>query len=253
MLGLGGLGGAIARGLAAAGSDIELAVCDRHPEKRAGFVRAFADASEAVAGADAVVLAVKPKHIAGLAHAIEPNVGADALLISCAAGIAAQAIGRPGRAVARVMPSIGAAVGASVTAAFYGEHCVPERDRPRLLLVFGRLGEVREVPDENWLHAAAALTASAPAWLLLCVEALVDGGVEAGLPRADALAFARGALAAGAARLVDGVEPVSLRGAVTSPGGTTAAGIAALESRGVRAGFLDAVRAAVARSRALGS
>jgi pyrroline-5-carboxylate reductase len=86
---------------------------------------------------------------------------------------------------------------------------------------------------------------------LLALEALVDAGVEQGLPRADALAFARGALLAAAARVGDGVEPAAVRATVTSPAGTTAAGLAVLERAGVRAGFLDAVRAATERSKEL--
>ncbi len=247
ILGVGGLGSAMAAGLARQG--IALALADRHPDKLEPFsatAEIYADPAAAAAAADVVVLAVKPKATAALARSL--TLGPDAVLVSCAAGIPTASL--PG-AAARAMPSIGAAVGASTTAVFLSERCVPARDLPRILEVFGALGPVREVFDEKHLHAATAVAASAPAWLLVAVEALVDGGVEAGLPRADALAFARGALEAAAARLEEGAEPQALRALVTSPAGTTAAGHAALERAGVRAAFQEAVRAAVARSQEL--
>lgn len=249
ILGVGGLGSALAHGLV--GKVERLALSDRHPEKLHPFTGAATlidDPVEAARGADVVVLAVKPKHTSDLARAVAPVLGPDALVVSCAAGVPVGAL--PG-AAARAMPSIGASRGASTTAVFLGPRCVAERDRPRLHEVFAAVGTVREVPDEGWLHAVTAVAASGPAFLLMAVEALVDGGVEAGLPRADALAFAAGALRAAAARLDEGVEPAGLRALVTSPAGTTAAGLAALEKAAVRAAFLDAVRAAVARSREL--
>jgi pyrroline-5-carboxylate reductase len=250
ILGVGGLGSALAHGLV--GKVEALALSDRHPEKLTPFSGAAlltADPLEAARGADVVVLAVKPKATAELAAAISAAVAPGALLVSCAAGIPVSSL--PG-AAARAMPSIGASRGASTTAVFLGPRCVPERDRPRVVEVFAAVGKVREVPDEAWLHAVTAVAASGPAFLLVAVEALVDAGVEAGLPRTDALAFAAGAIQAAAARLDDGVEPANLRALVTSPAGTTAAGLAALEKGAVRAAFLDAVRAAVARSKELG-
>jgi pyrroline-5-carboxylate reductase len=246
ILGLGGLGSALAHGLV--GKTAALALADRHPEKRAAFTGAASlheDPVEAARGADVVVLAVKPKATPALAAALSPVLGPDTLLVSCAAGVPVASL--PG-AAARAMPSIGASRGASTTAVFLGPRSVPERDRPRLFEVFAAVGEVREVPDEAWLHPITAIAASGPAFLLVAVEALVDAGIEAGLPRAEALAYGAGALTAAAARLEDGVEPAALRAQITSPAGTTVAGLAVLERGAVRAAFLDAVRAATARS-----
>jgi pyrroline-5-carboxylate reductase len=246
IVGVGGLGSALARGLVGH----ELVLCDRHPEKLAPFssARIAAGPAEAAAGTDVVVLCVKPKFTAAVASQL--HAAPSTLVVSCAAGVPVSALAGT---AARAMPSIGAAKSASTTGVFLGPSCDAARDRPRLLSVFGALGPVREVMDEEKLHAVAAVTASGPAWMLLAVEALVDAGVESGLTRDDALAFARGALVAAAARLDEGVEPTSLRAHVTSPGGTTAAGLAALERGAVRAAFADAVRAAVARSQALAS
>jgi pyrroline-5-carboxylate reductase len=260
IIGVGGLGGAIAAGLVqgqrsgAAHDVVDLSLCARRDETLAPFVgraRTFADARAAVEGADVVVLAVKPTGTPALLAEIAPSLGAGAIVVSCAAGVPlARLAGHA--AVARAMPNIGALKAASTTAICLGPGCVPDRDRPRLHRVFEAVGVVREVTDEAALHAITAVGASAPAFLLVAVEALVDAGVEAGLPRADALAWARGALVAAAARLDDGVEPQAIRALVTSPAGTTAAGVAQLEEHAARAAFQAAVRAAVARSRALG-
>lgn len=250
IVGVGGLGAALARGVL--GRVEHLALADRNAHKLAAFAPAaatFADPEAAARGADVVVLAVKPKDTARVAAQVAPVLAPEGLLVSCAAGVGVARL--PGPA-ARAMPSIGASHGASTTAVFLGPECNPARDRPRLREIFAPLGPVREVPDESWLHAVTAVAASGPAFLLVAVEALVDAGVESGLPRTDALAFAAGALQAAAARLEDGIEPSALRAQVTSPAGTTAAGLAALERGAVRAAFLDAARAAVARSRDLG-
>jgi pyrroline-5-carboxylate reductase len=249
ILGCGGLGGAIARGLARA-STAELALCDRHPEKLAGLNgTVHTSTGRAVHGADVVVLTVKPKGIRALVQEIAPELAPGALVVSCAAGVPVSAIAVPGRGAARAMPNIGASVGASTTAVLLGPGCERDRDWPRLDALFAAIGTLREVHDENLLHVVTGVAASAPAWLLLVVEAIVDGAVEMGLSRTEALAYAKGALHAASARL-DG-EPALVRAQVTSPGGTTAAGLARLEAGRVRAAFQDAVRAATARSRDL--
>ena len=149
------------------------------------------------------------------------------------------------------MPNIGALRGVSTTAVCLGPTDDTARDSARLQRVFGVVGTVKVVIDEQQLHAITAVAASGPAWLLLAVEALVDGAVEHGIPRADALVWARGALVAAAARLDDGVEPLQVRAQVTSPGGTTAAGLAVLEAAGLRSAIQRAVGAAIDRSRAV--
>lgn len=251
IIGCGGLGGALARGLLSRVGAVELTLVDHHPEKLAPFAgQALVLAEGGVAGADVVLACVKPKATRALAAAIEAALGADALLVSCAAGIQVAGLRAQGPS-ARAMPSIGAARGASTTAVFLGPACARPRDLARLAAVFGAVGVVREVPDESFMHLATAIAASGPAFLLLAVEALRDEGVAFGLPAEDALAFAAGALRAAAARLEEGVEPAALRAQVTSPNGTTAAGLGRLDAAGVREAFADAVRAAVARSREL--
>jgi len=265
IIGLGGLGGAIANGVLAAGGDvgdvggIDLVVCGR----RQGSVDAFAgrarlelDARAAARGADVVLLAVKPKGTVDLLRHIADVVEPGAVVVSCAAvvtlGRLVADLGVVRFGVARAMPNIGAQRRVSTTGYVLGASCDPARDHPRLEAVFGAIGVVRELHDEGLLHAVTAVAASGPAFLLLAVEALVDAGVEQGLSRADAVVCARGALIAAAARLDGDLEPLMVRAQVTSPGGTTAAGLAALEDAGVRGAFQQAVRAAVDRSKALG-
>ncbi len=254
ILGCGGLGAALARGLLGQ-TDFDVALCDRHAEKVAPFVgtraRAAADARSAVQGADVVVLAVKPKAVPALLAEIDGALNDEALVVSCAAGVPLkrlEALLSQG-AVARAMPNIGASVCAGTTAVVLGRGADPARDRARLDRLFAAVGTVKVVVDEAQLHAITAVAASGPAWVFLVVEALVEGGVEAGLPRHDAEAYAAGALRAAAALLDSGKATAGeLRAQVTSPGGTTVAGLAALERAAVRAAFMDAVRAAVARS-----
>ncbi|MDP2344675.1 MAG: pyrroline-5-carboxylate reductase [Deltaproteobacteria bacterium] len=257
IIGVGGLGSALAAGLVDAGADISLTLCARKPlglEAFAGRARLLFDTREAVADADVVVLAVKPKGTPELLAHLSPALPKDAVVVSCAAGVTlARLVGHP--VVARAMPNIGAQQRASTTALCFGSGCLMARDRPRLTQVFAAVGAVREIADEGLLHVVTAVGASGPAFVLLACEALADAAVEQGLSRNEALAWARAAVVAAAARLGndgDGIEPQAVRAQVTSPAGTTAAGLAALESHTVRAAFCEAVRAATQRSREMG-
>ena len=114
------------------------------------------------------------------------------------------------------------------------------------------MGEIFRVKEEL-LDAVTGLSGSGPAYVYLAIEALADGGVLMGLPRELALRLAAGTVAGAAAMVLERREhPAVLRDAVTSPGGTTAAGLEALEEHGVRAAFIGAVRAATERARELG-
>ena len=256
IIGVGGLGSALAAGLLESGPGITLTLCARKPgslEAFAGKARLLYEPREAVRDADVVVLAVKPKGTPELLAHLAPGLTKDAVVVSCAAGVTlSRLVGHA--AVARAMPNIGAQQRASTTALCFGLGCLLARDRPRLTQVFAAVGAVREIVDEGQLHVVTAVGASGPAFVLLACEALADAAVEQGLPRAEALAWARAAVVAAAARLGndgDNIEPQAVRALVTSPAGTTAAGLAALEDRAVRAAFFDAVRAAVQRSREL--
>jgi pyrroline-5-carboxylate reductase len=149
------------------------------------------------------------------------------------------------------MPNTPALIGAGAAAISPGSRA-DEDDMAWAEEILGAVGVVVRVPEKA-LDAVTGLSGSGPAYVFLVVEAMVEGGVLAGLPRDIAETLAFQTLLGSSRLLVEGEsEPAALRAAVTSPGGTTAAGLRALERHGVRAAFLDAIAAATERSRELG-
>ena len=149
------------------------------------------------------------------------------------------------------MPNTPALVGAGATAFVAGSAAGTE-DRAVATALFGAVGKVWEAPNEGLLDAVTGLSGSGPAYVFLILEALSDAGVRQGLPR-DAAAMLATQTVYGAAKLAleSGQHPGALKDQVTSPGGTTIAGLERLESAGVRAALYDAVAAATKRSREL--
>jgi pyrroline-5-carboxylate reductase len=194
---------------------------------------------------------VKPYDVAA---ATTQAVGAGATrILSIAAGVsigAIEAAAGPGVAVVRSMPNTPALVGEGASAIAGGSAAGPA-DLDWAEQILGAVGSVVRVPEAQ-LDAVTGLAGSGPAYLFLIAEALIDAGVLAGLSRANAEALVSQLFVGSAALLADRGDPAALRAMVTSPGGTTAAGLRALESAGVRAAMLDAVMAATARSRELG-
>jgi pyrroline-5-carboxylate reductase len=154
--------------------------------------------------------------------------------------------------VVRAMPNTPALVGAGAAAIAPGR-AASDDDLAWAEGILGSVGTVVRL-DEHLLDAVTGLSGSGPAYVFLVVEAMIDAGVLAGLPRPISEALAKQTVL-GAAKLVaeSGQTPEALRAAVTSPGGTTAAGLRELERSGVRAAFLDAVVAATDRARELGA
>ena len=163
---------------------------------------------------------------------------------------AIEAAAGPGVAVVRSLPNTPALVGEGASAIAGGSAAGPA-DLDWAEQILGAVGSVVRVPEAQ-LDAVTGLAGSGPAYLFLIAEALIDAGVLAGLSRANAEALVSQLFVGSAALLADRGDPAALRAMVTSPGGTTAAGLRALESAGVRAAMLDAVMAATARSRELG-
>lgn len=259
VLGGGRMGAALVSGLLAAGHDADsIAVAEvdaerRHDlESRFAGVRVVPSPAWAVADADVVVVAVKPADVTGALDASAEALPQDALVVTLAAGvpIATVEAAAPGRPVVRAMPNTAALVGEGAAAIAAG-HAATEEHLARAEQILDAVGTVVRLPEHH-LDAVTALSGSGPAYVFLVAEALVEAGVLAGLPRDVADALVRQTLIGSAALLAEGEAPEALRAAVTSPGGTTAAALRVLESRGVRAAFLDAVLAAADRSRALG-
>lgn len=217
-------------------------------------VRGFDSNVEAVGWADVVVLAVKPQVLPAVLAEIAPALRPEALILSIAAGFSsariASALGGHARIV-RAMPNTPALVGAGATAIAAGP-AVSESDVQVALTLLRGTGLVLRV-DEKQLDGVTGLSGSGPGFAFVAIEALSDAGVREGLPRDVATQLAAQTLL-GAAKMVleTGEHPGRLKDMVTSPGGTTIAGVAALEAHGLRAALLSAVQAATQRSRELG-
>jgi len=206
------------------------------------------------AEADALVLAVKPADaLAALREVREELTGK--LVISIVAGLSIaqlQEAAGPTVRIARVMPNTPALVGEGAAGFALSSHAT-EADAALVTKIFSSVGRVVKV-KEPLLDAVTGLSGSGPAYIYLVIEALADGGVLMGLPRDLALQLAAQTVA-GAAKMVleTGQHPGVLKDQVTSPGGTTIAGLEQLEAAGLRSALIGAVRAATERSQELGA
>lgn len=242
------------RDLASSGA---VAVADPVEARRAALaplgVRVTAVNAEAAAGADLVVLAVKPDLVSGVLAALSSSLTPAQLVLSIAPGVSLrklEALAPAGAPVVRVMPNTPAQVGAGAAAFCRGTH-VTDSHAAGVTELLGAAGYCVEVP-EALMDAVTGLSGSGPAFVCVVIEALADGGVKAGLPRPVALALAAQTVM-GTGRLIreSGEHPAVWKDRVATPGGTTIAGLAALEAGGLRSALIDAVGAAAGRSREL--
>lgn len=254
VVGGGNMGAALVGGLLAAewaASDI--AVVEVSAERRSALESMFTGVhiTDTVPPCHAAVIAVKPPDAPGAAAAASAAGASRVLSIAAGVSIAAleQACG-DGVAVVRSIPNTPALLGRGA-AAMSGGKATTVDDLEWAESVLRAVGTVVRVP-EHLLDAATGLIGSGPAYLFLVAEALIDAGVLAGLTRPVADDLVRQLFVGSAAMLSELGDPVALRAMVTSPGGTTAAGLRALEAHSVRAAFTEAVWAATERSKALG-
>lgn len=259
VIGGGNMGAALVGGLLAAGSTdpATVAICEALGPRREQLAAMFPEIAVTadLPACRAAVLAVKPGDIA-TAAATAVSAGASRLL-SIAAGVTTAAIehaaARPSGAepvaVIRAMPNTPALVGQGASAIAGGSAAMDD-DLAWAERILGAVGLVVRVREDQ-LDAVTALSGSGPAYLFLVAESLVDAGIRAGLPPELASALTTQLLVGSAALLAERGDPAALRVMVTSPGGTTAAGLRVLDQRDVRAAFSDAVQAAAARSREL--
>ncbi|MBF2026149.1 MAG: pyrroline-5-carboxylate reductase [Oscillatoriales cyanobacterium C42_A2020_001] len=209
-----------------------------------------------VAIADILLLAIKPQVFDAVTQEIQPlleKTDAPGLVLSILAGtpLAKLEAAFPNRAIVRAMPNTPATVGAGITAIAPGAHTHPHH-LEQAQQIFAAVGEVVQVP-ESLMDAVTGLSGSGPGYIALVVEALTDGGVAVGLPRAIAAKLAVQTVKGSAQLLQEkNLHPAVLKDQVTSPGGTTIAGIAHLEQAGLRSALIEAVRVACARSQELG-
>jgi pyrroline-5-carboxylate reductase len=261
LIGGGKMGSALLGGLLEGGWDPdELAVAEVDAERRRELEREFPKVrivpspAWAVADADVVIMAVKPGDIDASLQAAESSLRSSTLVLSIAAGVTLATLEAlvPGRPVVRAMPNTPALVGLGASAIAAGRHA----DAQHLELASRLLGAVGIVVivAEAALDAVTGLSGSGPAYIFLVAEAMIEAGVLVGLARDVSERLVVQTLLGSATLLAQSNDgPESLRAAVTSPGGTTAAGLRELESARLRAAILDAVSAATRRSKELGA
>jgi pyrroline-5-carboxylate reductase len=249
------IGGMLTKGYSAA----DLAVVEVSPEARVKLVAQFGVSALEAPGAemarmDAIVIAVKPQQMRAAAVALGPHLG-KALVITIAAGIRladlSRWLGGYSRCV-RAMPNTPALVHAGVTG-LYADASVPAGDRLLAERLLGAVGRTLWFDRETDLDAVVAVSGSGPAYVFYAIEAVETAARELGISpdkaRALALATFDGATKLAIAR---GEDPATLRANVTSRGGTTERAIAVLDAAGVKAKFVEAIKAAAQRSREMG-
>ncbi|MGZ5724622.1 MAG: pyrroline-5-carboxylate reductase [Caldimonas sp.] len=258
-IGGGNMAQALVGGLVKAGRPgASIVVIEPNETSRRKLVGRYGATARSVAGpamevAEIVVWAVKPQAFEAAAKPCEGHV-AGALHISVMAGVRSEAIvaATGSERVVRAMPNTPALIGQGI-AGLYARPAVTEEDRADATALLGPTGEIVWLGQEQQLDAVTALSGSGPAYVFLILEALLDAGRQMGLPAPVARRLAEQTLAGSAALAAASPEaPAELRRHVTSPGGTTEAAIAVLETRGVRDAFVAAVLAARAKSEALG-
>jgi pyrroline-5-carboxylate reductase len=225
-----------------------------HMRARYG-IRVSEDNREAAQCGDILVLSIEPQDVDDVLDEIRPSLREDALVVSVAAGYPIARVSahvKPGMRIVRAMPNTPSTIRAGVTALAFGSN-VSDAQRAIAQSLFEAVGKV-VVVDEALMDAVTGLSGSGPAYIYVLIEALADGGVRMGLTRPVAeLLAAQTVLGSARMLLESGESPGRLKDRITSPAGTTIAGIEQLEERQFRATLMSAVESATNRSRELGS
>jgi pyrroline-5-carboxylate reductase len=262
LVGAGRMATALARGFVDAKLISPAAVIASDPTEaaRAAFggevrgAKVVGENGAVVSHADVVILAVKPQQMQSVLAEIRGTIRGDALVVSIAAGVTLNSLAAglpPGQRIVRVMPNTPCLIGRGASGYSLGAHATPADGR-LVAQLLSAVGVAHEVPEEQ-LDAVTGLSGSGPAFVYTMIEQLAAGGVEMGLPAKLAADLAARTVA-GAAEMVlaTGETPAVLRDRVTSPGGTTLAGLTALANNGFETAVVEAVRAATRRSAELG-
>jgi len=277
IIGGGNIGEALLAGLLQSGRQVkDLVVAEAYPARAALLAEKYSvrvtDVADAAENAAYVIVAVKPDAVEGVVEVLaEAAAGADSssveqVVVSVAAGVPTafyEAKLPAGAPVVRAMPNTPMLVGAGITALSRGRFA-NDAQLAEVSQIFSAVGAVLTVPEKQ-MDAVTAVSGSGPAYFFLMVEAVVDAGVAAGLPRPVATELAAQTMAGAAAMLLDRMtesgpgsvvgpldtSAAELRASVTSPGGTTAAGLRELERGGLRSAVASAVEAAKTRSEQL--
>jgi pyrroline-5-carboxylate reductase len=260
-VGAGNMAGALIKGMLHSGTvkPEQIVASDVREERLAELakehgIRTTKDNAELASKCDVVVLAVKPQVIDKVMTPIAAAIRHDALVVSIAAGVPIESIEArlpSGVRVVRTMPNTAAMALAGATAIAPGTHA-SDADIAIARRLFEAVGRV-VVLDESLLDAVTGLSGSGPAYVMLMIEALADGGVKVGLHRETALLLAAQTVFGSAKLLLEtGEHPGRLKDMVTSPGGTAIAGLHTLEAGGLRTTLIDAVENATRRAAELG-
>ncbi|WP_141015286.1 pyrroline-5-carboxylate reductase [Nocardioides sambongensis] len=258
LIGAGVMGEAILSGLVRSGRPAaDLLVGEKRAERAAELEERYGvevvSNRDAAEWADTVALVIKPQDMVAVLDEIAPALRPGQLLVSLAAGITTELIEShvpAGVAVVRVMPNTPALLGQGMAAISPGSDC-DEAQLAEVEAMMSAVGEVVRVPEKQQ-DAVTAISGSGPAYVFLVAEAMIEAGVQLGLPRPTARELAVQTLLGSTSMLKEsGEHPTVLREQVTSPGGTTAAALRELEVQGLRAAFHAALEAARDRSREL--
>ena len=260
ILGVGMMGESLLAGLLKAGWDPQdIRVAETRAERRAQITDQYGvaagTADEVVAGADTVVVVVKPYAVADLLDEVSRVIDPSCLVVSLAAGLSTATLEAhlpAGQPLVRVMPNTAVQVGEGMAAICAGSSAT-DQHLAQAQQILAAVGKV-QIVSESDMDAVTALSGSGPAYVMMVAEAMIDAGVLLGLPRPAATELVTQTLYGSAKMLRDtGQHPAVLRENVTSPGGTTAAALRVFEDHALKAAFIDAIEACYDRSRELGN
>ena len=262
IIGTGNMGEALVSGIISSGSSLpEKIICTdirlnklKSVKKKYG-VMTLTDNIKAVKSSEIIIYAVKPQIIYSVLKETAPFLDISKLIISIAAGVPLSAIEtclKKELRLIRVMPNVAAFVKESASVISSGANATKE-DHDLCSAIFNSMGKSIFIKEDALMDAITGLSGSGPAYIFIIVDALADAGVKMGLSREDALFLSTQTVLGAAKLLMETKEhPGRLKDMVTSPGGTTIAGIHALETGGLRATLISAVEAATRRSKELG-
>ena len=257
-IGAGNMGGALAKAACRTVGPEKVAVTCRTEESTRRVAEKLGcdsrTTSEIIENSKYVFLGVKPQMLQELTEEIQGQVAkTDCILVSMLAGITIERLNEifPGKKFFRIMPNTPCSVGSGMIFVC-GNQKTDDKDMQDFFALMAKAGLVDELP-ENLIDAASAVAGCGPAFAYMFIQALADGGVECGLPRAKAAKYAAQMVLGSAEMVLASAEhPEKLKDDVCSPGGTTICGVHALERKGFRAACMDAVTAAYDKTKKLG-
>ena len=257
-IGTGSMGGAIMRAVCKKFNPEEIFVSNKTASKGEAFAKEcgchfVADNKECIKNAKYIFIAVKPAALNILFAEISSSIPKDAVVVSMAAGVKIEKLNlfAPNARFVRIMPNVPAQIGQAMTALCCNED-ISGDELNEIKDILSACGKVEQVP-EKLMDCVTAVSGSGPAFVFMFIEAMADAAVRCGMPRAQAYTYAAQTVYGSAGMVLQtGKHPAALKDSVTSPGGTTIEGVAALEQNGFRNSIIQAVTAACEKSISMG-